>query len=379
MQKPSPLLVYIFATLFVLSWWSLAFKEEKSFRTRIDETAPLTKPHELPLSTLSREAIEAALKGDPEMMLRLIQEWQLDAELLELSGVNPVKKLSKEQYLHAIALGRHLLHLKEGDESSQFLPQTFASASILLALSPHEEIVAIPKGIRELTTLYPKSLTDQIPLNAERDFSEKHFLKKPDIAFVSNYSHPAALEALKNQGIALFTLPPLDTVNDILDAIEQMGEATKHPLKGELLKIFVEATFLAIDNRIDIPEKKRVLFLTHMNHFSLPGKKTLTGQLLTRLGIPFWGPKALLAEKTNDWAIPLSVEQIANYRPDTLIISAFEDSPVKETFFAERGFEKLPNAPVFIDEAIQTFPSQFIALAYYDLAKAFLESEGKTL
>lgn len=260
MRKPSPLLAYFLATLFVLSWWSLAFNESTGCSVPLKREIPLEKQHLVPLSTLSREAIESALKGDLHMMLRLVQEWQVDAELLELSGVGSVKKLSKEKYLHALALGRHLLNLKEGDGQSQFLPQTFASASILLALSPHEEIVAIPKGIRELTTLYPKSLTDRIPLNAERDFSEKLFLKKPDVAFVSNYSHPATLEALKNQGITLFTLPALDTVSDIIDAIGQVGDVTGHPLKAELLQLFVEATFLAIDNRIEIPQKKGCSF-----------------------------------------------------------------------------------------------------------------------
>ncbi len=376
MQKSYP--YYAFLTLFILTWWSLAFKENGAKPLPFEKKKLHSKETALILSPFSRELIQQALSGDLKTIVSLIQEWQTDADLLEVQGVKEVKTLSKEKYLRALSIGRHLSLSKE-ETAHRFLPQTYASASILLALSDVDEIVSIPKGLRDLTTIYPKALTDQIPLNSERDSSEKLYLKKPDLAFVSNYSHPSTLKALENQGIALFTLPSLETIQEIIDTIGQLGEITDHPLKGELLQIFVEATFLAIDNRIQSTPAKKILFLTHMNTFSLPGKKTLTGQLLTRLGISSWGPQALLEEKNNDWSIPLSIEQIVNYEPDSLIISSFEQESIKHKMNTEKGFQKLPKNLIFVDEVIQTFPSQFIALAYFDLAKAYLELKGETL
>jgi iron complex transport system substrate-binding protein len=370
--------LYCFSSLFILSWWTLAFYE----KTVPKEPHPVKSFHSpsrpLFLSPLSREKIQQGLKGDLQVILSLLQEWQVDADLLEMSGRKSVKTLSKEKYLKALSIGRELA-VSEESLKGRFLPQTYAAASILLAICPLETIVAIPKGVRDLTHLYPKSLTNKIPLNAERDFSEKLYLKKPTLAFVSNYSHPATLTALKEQGINLLTLSSLETLEEIIETIGEVGRVTDYPLKAKLLQIFVEATFLAIDNRIEIPPPEKVLFLTHMNAFSLPGKRTLTGQLLTRMGISSWGPEKLLEEKKNEWSIPLTLEQIGNYKAESLIISTFQEESLKNRFETEKPFENFPKNRCFVDEVVQTFPSQFIALAYFDLVEAYLKTQGVSL
>src|SRR5690606_7206820 len=64
-----------------------------------------------------------------------------------------------------------------------FLPQTFVSASFLLALASPQEIAALPKGMRAQTHLYPKVLTDQIPLDTGRTNSEQLYRLHPGTAF----------------------------------------------------------------------------------------------------------------------------------------------------------------------------------------------------
>lgn len=407
-----PIKIYGFFGLLIISWWTLAFRQKPYEVNYIKETgqhccseiiSPIVTSN---LPFLQRDQLKSALAGDFSLMTQLIADWDIDAQILEADGIEGIKRLSNHDFLNSQYLGRMLKdtpqkgellkraqrqekqnldsrdRLYDSQQSLQhFLPQTYASASFLLALISPYEIVALPRRLREQTQLYPKMLTDLIPLDIDRYNAEKLFQARPGVAFVAQYSHPATIQALSNQGISLYMTKNLHTLHDIADELLNIGRIVHRPFEAELLKIFMEAAIIAIDNRLTIFTKDfvnrqaatpKILFLNYHQHFSIPTLKTLTGHLLEKIGI--WDISLKYVEENEPsgaWTIPIDKEHILNLNPDCLIIAAINEKEVKNKIRNDKALSQLKairnNHLYFVDEAIQQSPSQYIVLAYHDL------------
>ncbi len=404
--------LYLALLAFISLWWLTAFRSspQKDLPKNIDfnlkkQLDPSAFPSQL--SSLERSDLIQALNGDLSLMVKLVSEWDLDGQILDTHGLIGIKRLPPEARLRAQLLGRlfqntpkeELIHLESDyrmkgiiddngtlislkDSFHLFLPQTHAAASFLLALADPVQIVALPKGIREQTELFSPQLTAQIKYDIDRYNGEHFFQVKPQVAFVSHYSHPASLQALQNQGVQLFSLNAIETLPDIRHALIRVGNVINRPFEAELLAIFMEAAMFAVDNRLRAIEHcqgtsiahQRLLYLNYHTQYSCPSSKTLTWQLLERLGASHCLPHNLIEAHANDWSIPMNQEQIVNYNPDCLIVatsnSAGTARQILETF-AFDSLSAIENKRVFfVDETIQHSPTQFIVLAYYDLAEA---------
>ncbi|MBS4169559.1 ABC transporter substrate-binding protein [Neochlamydia sp. AcF95] len=404
-----PFAFYVLPVSIMLIWWSVAFKPSNDQLSDLYPPCPSSKP--LPsifkyLSTLQRENIHQALNGDYSMMSKLITDWDHDAQIMEQYGYNTVKRLLREDFLRCQLLARqinnstredlNLLHdhyrlpsIQDDNGNifdlstsyKRFLPQTFVAASFLLALSEPELIVALPAGMRKQAAIYPKKLTHLIALDADRYHTEKLYNARPDIAFVADYSNPSTLEALKKQGIPLFTLKHVNSPEEVQNALLRIGHIINRPIEAELLNYFVEAAMLAIDNRFNMISSTfpsthlppKVLFLKHHLTFSTPSSHTLTGKLLNRMGV-----KQLLGSAGNShkhaWTLPIHQEHIRQMDPDYIIIATSDMDINKRSFLKNQLFRLLKektNKPIaFVNEAIQESPSQYMVLAYYDLYTA---------
>ena len=224
------------------------------------------------LSPLNRGTLKKALDGDVGLITQLIADWEVDAQLLELSGRTSIKRLPREQYLRSQIIGRQILNLPsdslqrvrdlERDSividdlgmplefchtPQRILPQTFVSASVLLALTTPQQIAALPKGLRGLKSLFPEALTNQIPYDLDRYHSEKLFLSAPEVAFVADYSNPSLLSALQAQGIRLFTLKHTNRIEEVAHVLKRIGHVVDRSLEAELLTMFMEAAMFAIE------------------------------------------------------------------------------------------------------------------------------------
>lgn len=404
-MKGSSFKLYSLLLLFICGWWGVAFRES-STQSPVT-TVSLT---ELPnkevlflseLSSFDREALHKALSGDISLMVRLIADWDLDAQIIDKRGLAPTERLPEESFLRAQVIGRQLLNstsqqlavlqeqagLKQIRDDSgrkitlekplqRFLPQTFVAASFLLALSEPEEIVAIPGGVRHQTQLYPEALTQKIPLNIDRYNGEKVFQASPELAFVAHYSHPSTIQALKDQGIGLFTLKSINSISEIQNALTRVSHVINRPMEGELLTLFIESAISAIDNRIALHHAlndntpDRSLFLNHHVRYSVPTTKTLTGQLLAKIGVTL----PSLMDNKEAWMVPIELEEIVNFNPECLIIASSNGPAALEELKSHPAFAKLPALQqqriYFVDQETQFSPSQYVVLAYYDLAKA---------
>lgn len=408
--------IYGLTILVISAWWILAFKRtDHSGQAptslsipRHDSTSYLLSNY-IQLSVLDRDQLLRALSGDFALMASLIREWEIDSGLLEQNGLQKIQHLSPSDFLRSQTVARQLERgntIPEYSEKSgqpppyviddvgkridlkhsyqRFIPQTYAAANFLLALSPAEQIVALHPFFREQTQIHPKELTDRIPLNVDRQNGEKLFMAAPDVAFIAHYSNPATTQALANQGITLYMMRDLNTLEDIQNELSNIGTLIQRPLHADLLRLFIKAAIFAIDNRLVLLEDHfsqilspppRFMMLSLHKSFSVPTAKTLTGQLLARMA-PF--DRSLEYAKANGplsgWSVPIDKERLLNINPDYLIISTENSEGVFQEVFNDAALQKLSavkNQKIFfIDESIQNDTSQYAVLAYFDLVQA---------
>lgn len=402
MIRRSALFYYATSILLIAVWWMLAFKNPSSHSLPVFaqiEQFPQISLH-TSLSPIRRNLLLEALSGDIALMAQLIADWDLDAQILENEGQKNVKRLERNAYLQSQLLSRQLLtysperlrSIREKERQNELqddfgytfqscqdpqrlFPQTYAAASFLLALAEPERIVALPNGLRELTQLFPQKITQQIP-DLDRFNAEKLYLSPPDIAFVADYSHPSFVETMQNQQIPLFKIKNLDSITEIIQSIKRVGHLIDCSLKANLLAIFVEAAFMAIDNHLLALQEQwkqqsipKVLVVSHHSHFYLPSSHSLTGQLLKRLGIC-----ALQSSEEAQLRNAIDQEKIVQFNPDCMIVSTANRQATEIQMSHDFSLTELTAVKqsklFFVDEPTQQFPSQFIVLAYFDLLHA---------
>lgn len=398
----SSLYVYGLPIFLIMGWWYFAFHFITSTTTpQLNSTTSssfaLTNIDRTLLSPIKREVLKEALSGNSFLMAKLMADWEIDAQILESKGYLAIEKMPRHKYVRGQEIGR-ILRCSEPQELAilrqkarrgsiidckgekfslekaytRFLPQTYTAASILLALTSTDQIVALPNRLRNEEQLYPKSLTNLIPLDIDRFDSEKLYQAHPEVAFVASYSHPATIQALKNQGIALYTMKNIETFQDVTDEIMNIGHFINRPLEAELMSLFIEAAMKAIDNRLALIHYEydknklspRILFLNYHQSFSIPTTKTLTGKLLHKIGI--------LAEKNQQqWSFPIDKERLVNLNPDCLVISTENSKALEKELYSDWALKNLSairnNRLFFVDDVVQQTPTQYVVLAYHDL------------
>lgn len=391
--------VYLPISFFILAWWAIAF-HGSSISTRLisyNKTNDISSAnHRQGLSEITRSDLQEALAGNLKLMNQFIINWDIDAQQLQDQGFTDAKRLPLSVLVRSREI-MHQLNLNTDYQPSQeiifddtgngflltkpyhrFLPQTYAVASFLLAIAPIHEILALPSQLRKQTQLFPESITSQIPLDIDRYNGEKLFLASPEVAFIAHYSNPTTVEVLSKQGAIIYTMRNPATIDDVTAELLNIGHLVNRPLQAELLKIFMDASFLALDNRLLLQDKQpTLLYLNYYHNYAVPTLKTLTGQLLGRLSK--WDTSLKYVKETqssDNWMLPIDKERILNLDPDILIIAAEDYSSLNSEIRNDPALKQLKsvrnNQLIIVDEAIQHSPSQYILLAYYDLIHPLL-------
>lgn len=359
-------MIILAGTLVVLGWWALAFQEDWNH----DHTL---EPIPLVADSPERQFLLRAVNGDTEAMLALLDQWEK-----EFSQSLLVKISQFRADLHSF---QHIA----SPEPKRLLPQSFAAAGILLALAPEEWIVALPPELRNQAFLYPTRNLDQIKLDINRYHSEKLFLAKPEIAFIGNYSNPATVEALKNQGMELFVIGALESPEQILHEINRIGQQVGLSEKAQLLARFITLSLNVTDEKLNRLKQlenfpRKILYILHHQLFNIPTPKTLTGQLLSRMQIDDMMTLYCKHCSPHEWFVPADRERILSLDPDALIVASTHPNFLAQAMDRDRalkGLRALQNHQVIqVEEVIQQTPSQLVALAYYDL---YLAIEALTI
>jgi iron complex transport system substrate-binding protein len=374
----SKIRLYVSCTLLILGWWGAAFYPTLTKEEALPAPQPegcLSPFTYAGLSTLDRQSLQAALSGDFHKMAELLREWDLDAEILQSKGFSSIKRLAPVKLREGLLIARGLQAKKKGS-SLKLLPQTYASAIVLLTLAEPSQIIAIPKGLRS-QQLFFKDPMPHIAEDIDRFTCEKLFRARPDVAFVSAYySHPSAIAALRSQGIRLCLTDSQESMEAIKKTIHQIGHASHLVEEARLLTLFVDAALLAIDNRLQalgvFSQPQQFLYLTYYSRWTTPPSNTFTFQLLRRLPLHF--NLALFSPLQT-----LSMEQLKRANPDGLIIATRLTQQLQKALQQDLAFRELKASRThkvfFLDDDIQQSASQFCVLAYYDLAQVLAKAK----
>lgn len=351
-------MAYLLPILFIVGWWYFGFSKPPTLS--LNEVKLVSQQHltqAAPLfgmvRPLVRSELKQALDGDLGLMARLITEWDQDAQILETQGWVDVAKLSRSHFIKALMLERTLRLKKTAPSPQKYLPQTWASASFLLALLPPEQIAALPKG-------YKSDLAPFLPtLSGEcAEFVWQH---RPALAFVAPYSQPGVIQILQAQNIPVHMARRLNTFDDITQELEMTGAYTGKKEEAELMSLFMQAALMAIDNRAKLLNPyDKTLYLSWGSYFSYPTRRTLTGQLLDRLHLN----SALQEPSGLAWKVPIDKESLRALKPSRLIIAC--ENPAKFVLPEWEG----PLEITLVEETLLESPDQYIVLAYYDLYEA---------
>lgn len=391
---------YLTIGLFILGGWLFSFypfsKETSTSSKPIDALEPLQASKLLaPLSSLERNDLIQALSGHTKLMAQLINDWDMDAQILEHNGVKNIKRLPADDLLKAQLISR-LLHteppyypdqnrllqqsyiiddsgkaIKLSHKNSRFYPQTFATASFLLAIVPPQKIIAIPTQLYQYNHLFAWDRLAKIAHRCDDCTGEALAPSKPSLVFVSPYSQPETIQSLQNKGLDLFFLKGGETLKDIHDSLLKIGYATGHALEANLLNLFIEACFLSLDNRFQAIQAfhqnsgfiKKILYIHLDQAYTQPTTKSLTGQLFSRAINQSQGLSCEIPNSSSEWRIPITKEKIAQERPDFVVVSCHLNEmtmiPVLPSVEIKNIF--------YLDENVQESPTQHIALAYFDI------------
>lgn len=408
MIKCSRSALYPSIALAICLWW-YCFLVPSSIQ------APPTKTQVyeqgLPLSPLTRHELQEALQGELTRIHELLGLWRMEADRLEEHGVPGVQRLTEEKQKEAFLLAHTLLHIPPEQRKSldieytqktvyddvqapihtgsaqRFLPQTFCSAHILMALVGPQSLIALPSGLTSYPKLFPESFYEQVPLEANRYLSEELYREKPDLAFAAFYSLPSVLHTLKQQGTPLFMLDQLDTPEQVAYAVERLGQVSRTPLKGRLLALFTEAALMALDNRLlalryqeqeqSLRPLPKLLFLRRYTNYTLPPFTSLTRSLLERHTLIHWIPHKPANARDN---VSLSQEELSKLNPDCLIFSSHTPKEILDFAYQDpalKNLEAVKKGRLYAVHAqLQDEPSQFFILGYYDICQCLAEDLG---
>lgn len=361
-QKNSSLQLYLPIAALIFGWWYFAFvnfaqSPHPSFN---GDTQALS---------IDRTRLKRALAGESDLMIALMQEWCKDHRTTS-------DNLKRCQQL------AHLACAQSQASRKLILPQTFLAATILLAIAQPEELLAIPSGLRSQQHLFSVTLTELVPLDSDSLTNEKIFQLSPDITFIGHYSHPRFVENLKKQNIELCVLESPKNYAEVLSTIHQLGALSNHPHEAEILSIFLETALSVIDlefqkylEKSSSKSLSRLLYLIDYGQSNLPGQHSLTWQHMDRL-IALGAPISnLFSSSENQFPSVIDNETIHSLQVDGLLIAVppVNHAPCRASKLTAGMINQRVFPIKFIDDSIQQSPTQFIVLAYFDLANALME------
>jgi iron complex transport system substrate-binding protein len=350
---------YLLGACWIALWWITPFFIRPPVKIALPTTCQ---------SHINRELLKKSLAGDLPSMHFLLKEWQnaTPDELVYQTALAALENLQKKP-----------LNFPE----KCFFPQTYPSACFLMALTTPQAIISLPRGFTHREHVF--QFTENIP-EFPHSYAEFLWRRKPCCSFISTYSNPSFVNTLRALEIPYQRASAFHSIQEVSAGIRTIGTLILCAEKAELLILFMQAALKAIDQELQRsytkrqipPQALRKVFLFHHLHYTLPNAHSLTGELLKRLDF------AYLGNQQGFQTTLVTLEQLHAMDPDLLIIAS-EDLPHLEKELSTTPlFSRLKatqkNALFYVDSIIQHSPTQFLVLAYYDIAQGILHFLNQT-
>ena len=145
----------------------------------------------------------------------------------------------------------------------------------LLNIVPREKLLSVTHFVKDPSLSWDAELAAQIPGNAGR--AEEVMSYDPDLVFAGDFSSRSTVELLKRLGVEVVELAHPNSVSEVIELIERVGEVTGHKEEAQVL-----LDRLAI--REEVAQRDVTAAVYQPNGYTT-GKHTLIDDVLSTAGV----------------------------------------------------------------------------------------------
>jgi len=145
---------------------------------------------------------------------------------------------------------------------------------------------------------------------SNRGRAEELYLLRPDLVLASTFSSPGTLSMLDRLGLRVETFPPGATMDELRQAITDMGAALGHPQRAADLLASFDARLAALST----PPLRRPRAALYSEGSYASGARTLEGQVLQAAGFD-----NIATEHGLDWGGRMPLEVLVMSAPEVVV------------------------------------------------------------
>lgn len=117
-----------------------------------------------------------------------------------------------------------------------------------------------------------------------------------------------------------------DTINDIADGFEYVGNITGNAERGKTIKNFINDEMSAIKAKTDTIADKKKVFMANGKGLATPGPKTIMEDALEKAGAEtYWSHHELGSENPTSEGIQIPIEALLDFNPDVIVCKGQAD------------------------------------------------------
>lgn len=247
--------------------------------------------------------------------------------------------------------------------------QSYAAASICLALCQKGQLLAVPAHIKQKNPWNNPLLLDSIAYTTEEVDAELLYKIHPDRCIASHFSSPAAVERFSLQGLEALILPAPNHIEALETSILQTADFIEQKQEGQWLLTTFKQSLKWLKTELPTQEllEKNVLIIERYRQMSLPSHKQLYMKWLypndpVREGI------------SSPWSTPIDYETLYNLKPKFIVLLCENIEATQKELLQDAKWQH------FIEETGAKYtlvglecinsPSQIFAIGLYDLVAA---------
>ncbi len=297
--------------------------------------------------------------------------YQREAFIEALSG----NREAQEKFLRFRQKQGAFIDFEKLEYSSQETPgpsvfaQSYAAASICLALCKSGQLMAVPSHIRRKAPWHNQTLLKSISYTTEDVDAELLYKIAPERCIASHFSSPSALERFSVLGLRTLILPAPNHIEALETSIEQTADFIERKIEGRWLLTTFKQSLQWLESQLPSHEEieQDVLIIELYKQMSLPSHKQLYMKWLY--------PKIIGKEElTSPWSTPIDYETLYTLKPKLIILLCENIEQSKKQLAQDLKWQNLIQETgvkyTLVSLECVNSPSQIFAIGLYDLAAA---------
>lgn len=246
--------------------------------------------------------------------------------------------------------------------------QSYAAASLALALCEEGQILAVPSQLHSQTKWHNLNVLKSVPYKTEDVDAELLYQIRPDRCIASHFSSPYSIDRFQRQGLLTLILPAPNQIQAIEASIEKTASFVQRPQEGKWLLETFRQSLSWLHSQLpsgEIDEEKILIIELH-RQMSLPSHKQLYMKWLY--------PNHQSENDFTSWSQPIDYETLYTLNPKLAILICDDLEETAKELSQDPKWQRLLSQTNLRYTLVSTqclcSPSQIFAIGLYDLVAA---------